>query len=127
MFSCYWSLNYLCLMANKQKSGDNILNLDDCNHFSIYLKCQAFTDLNCFWIGIAAPDYSQSETSLEFLKHPKEKCCCEKRTKNNIGLIATKLIFGVSDKERPKPVSLATKNKLENRNFACSKSRYDTF
>ena len=34
----------------------------------------------CSW-----PYYSQPETSLASIKHPKEKCCCEARAYNNNG------------------------------------------
>ena len=37
--------NFLCLVKNTQNSGDKILNIDDCNCFTIYLKCCAVTDL----------------------------------------------------------------------------------
>ena len=36
--SCYRSLYFLCLMKNTLKSENIILNLDDCNRSTIYLK-----------------------------------------------------------------------------------------
>ena len=43
----------------------------------------------------------------------------------NMGLVARKPVFGFFDKASFKPVSIAT-DKLENLNFTCGKSRYDT-
>ena len=45
----------------------------------------------------------------------------------HMGLVATKPVFGVSDKALLKPVSLAAETKLEYWNFAYSKFRYDPF
>ena len=45
---------------------------------------------------------------------------------DKIGLIATKPVFGVSDKVRLKPVSVATETSLIIEIFACSKYRYET-